>query len=222
MAEQENALNQEDSSGQESAPEEVDYKVINGLKIDPLIFTHKFVKGCDICLCSGECCYYGVYTESTEHEMIMNMKERIIRSMDDSQTKNSEEWFEEPVEDSDFSTGIAVGTQVYNGKCVFLDKQGFCTLQKIAMEDGENKWKYKPLYCILFPLVISDGVLSVDDDHLNRMHFCNRAENQPSTVFDACLEELKHVLGEQGFDELLKYREEFLNGNNQNGNNRKV
>ncbi|MDP4192252.1 MAG: DUF3109 family protein [Bacteroidota bacterium] len=185
-------------------------KVIKGLKIDPIVFTQKFVKGCDICLCSGECCYYGVYAESTEFEMLMAMKDRIIRSMDDSQTTDAEQWFEEPTEDSDFASGIAVGTEVYNGKCVFLDKQGFCTLQKIAMEDGENKWKYKPLYCILFPLVISDGVLSVDDEHLGRMHFCNRAENQTSTVFDVCKEEIKHVLGEDGFAELEDYRKEYF------------
>lgn len=194
---------------------EQEMKVIKGLKINPLVFTHKFVKFCDICICSGECCHYGVYTESTEHEMIMGMKDRIIRSMDDSQTKNPEEWFEEPEEDDDFASGIAVGTEVYNGKCVFLDRQGFCTLQKIAFEDGENKWKYKPLYCILFPLVISEGELTVDVDHLDRMHYCNKPENQPSTVFEACQEELKHVLKEDGFEELVKYREEYLQNLNQ-------
>lgn len=185
-------------------------RVIKGLKIDPLIFTQKFVNGCNIHNCSGECCYYGVYAESTEFEMIMGMKERIIQSMDDSQTKDSTQWFEEPNEDPDFKSGIAVGTEVYNGKCVFLDKEGFCTLQKIAYENGENKWKYKPLYCILFPLVISDGVFTIDDGHLERMHFCNQEVNQTSTVFEVCKEEIIHVFGPDGFDELVKYREEYL------------
>jgi len=185
-------------------------KVINGLIIDPLIFTQKFVKGCDVCICSGECCYYGVYTDKSEYELIMSKKDRIIKSMDDSQTKNFEDWFEDEQEDSDFPSGIAVGTEVYNGKCVFLDKQGFCTLQKIAIEDGENKWKYKPLYCILFPLVIFEGKLTVDDEHLDRMHYCNKPINQVSTVFEACKNELKHVLGEEGFKELEEYRKEFF------------
>lgn len=185
-------------------------KMINGLYIDPLIFTHKFVKACDVCICSGECCYYGVYTDIKEYEKILSVKDRIIKSMDDSQTKNVEDWFEEPEEDSDFESGFAVGTEVYNGKCVFLDKQGFCTLQKIAMEDGEFKWNYKPLYCILFPLVIFEGALTVDDDHLDRMHYCNKPQNQVSTIFDCTQGELKHLLGEKGFDELLQYREEYL------------
>lgn len=192
-------------------------KVISGYKIDPLIFTHKFVKRCDICICSGECCYYGVYTEFNEYEKIMAVKDRIIKSMDDSQTTDTSVWFEEPVEDDDFESGIAVGTEVHNGKCVFLDKQGFCTLQKIAMEDGENKWKYKPLYCILFPLVIDNGVLTVDDDHLGRMHYCNKAENQSATVFDTCKEELRHLLGTDGFEELLSYRQEYFNQINHTG-----
>lgn len=185
-------------------------KMINGMYIDPLIFTQKFVKSCDVCICSGECCYYGVYTDKSEHELIMSLKERIIKSMDDSQTKDVEKWFEDPEPDDDFPSGIAVGTEVHNGKCVFLDRQGYCTLQKIAMEDGEFKWKYKPLYCILFPLVIFEGVLTVDDEHLDRMHYCNKPVNQISTVFDCCKNELKHVLGEEGFKALETYREEFF------------
>jgi len=189
-------------------------KTINGMFIDPLIFTQKFVRSCDVCICSGECCYYGVYTDKSEFELIMSKKERIIKSMDDSQTKDVEKWFEEEQPDEDFPSGIAVGTELHNGKCVFLDRQGFCTLQKIAMEDGELKWKYKPLYCILFPLVIFEGVLTVDDDHLGRMHYCSKLENQISTVYECCKIELQHLLGEEGFVELEKYREEYLSKTN--------
>jgi len=185
-------------------------KKINGLYIDPLIFTHKFVKGCDVCICSGECCYYGVYTDKKEYERILKIKDIIIAEMDDSQCKDSAKWFEEPEQDSDFESGIAIGTQVYNGKCVFLDKQGFCTLQKIALKNGEYKWKYKPLYCILFPLVIYEGVLTIDDDHLGRMHYCNKIQNQVSTVFDACKNELIHLLSEKGYEELLEYRNQYF------------
>ena len=188
-------------------------KVINGLKIDPIIFTHKFVKTCDVCICSGECCYYGVYTDLKEHELIMKMKDRIIQSMDDSQTKNTNKWFEAPEKDDDFESGIAVGTEVHNGKCVFLDRQGYCTLQKIAMEDGEMRWKYKPLYCILFPLVIFEGAITVDDDHLNRMHYCNKIENQNSTIYECCKNELKHLFGDNGFKELENYKKEYLKNN---------
>lgn len=186
-------------------------KIINGIYIDPLIFTHKFVNKCDICICSGECCYYGVYTDKKEYEKILSIKEQIINAMDDSQCKDPAKWFEEPEKDPDFESGVAVGTEIYNGKCVFLDKQGYCTLQKIALKNGEYKWKYKPLYCILFPLVIYEGVLTIDDDHLGRMHYCNKIQNQSSTVFDACKNELMYLLGEKGYEELLQYRNEYFN-----------
>lgn len=185
-------------------------KEIKGYKIDPVIFTHKFVNGCDCRICSGECCYYGVYAETTERDVILSMKDEVASEMDDSQTTDSSLWFEEAVEDDDFATGYAAGTELYNGKCVFLDKKGWCTLQKLAVKRGEHKWKYKPIYCILFPLVITEGVLSVDDDHLNRMHYCNRPENQPRTVFEVCREELMHIFGEDGMRELEELRKEVL------------
>jgi hypothetical protein len=188
-------------------------KQIKDYYIDPVIFTHKFVKSCDVCICSGECCYYGVYTDLKEHDKIMEMKDRIIKSMDDSQTTDTSKWFEAPEKDEDFESGIAVGTELHNGKCVFLDRQGFCTLQKIAYEDGEFKWKYKPLYCILFPIVIYQDTITVDDEHLERMHYCNKSENQTSTIYDACKDELKYLLGEDGFKELELYREEYLSQN---------
>lgn len=185
-------------------------KEINGYFIDPLIFTQKFVKHCDIKICAGECCYYGVYTDLKEYEKIMSIKDRIIKSMDASQPTDPEVWFEEQEEDDDFESGIAVGTEVHNGKCVFLDKEGFCTLQKIAYEDGEFKWKYKPIYCILFPLVIFEGAITVDDEHLERMHHCSKVENQVSTVFECCKSELLYILGEKGFQELDDYGKEYL------------
>lgn len=184
---------------------------INGLYIDPQILTVKFVKSCDVCICSGECCYYGVYTDKKEYEKILSVKERIIQAMDDSQIKDVDKWFEEPEVDPDFESGVAVGTEVYNGKCVFLDKQGFCTLQKMAIQEGEFKWKYKPLYCILFPLVIFEGALTVDDEHIDRMHYCSLKQNQTVSIFEHSKEEIRYLLGEKGFEELLQYKDEYLN-----------
>ncbi len=44
-------------------------KEINGVYIDPQIFTFKFS-----CKCGGECCNYGVYTDLKEHEYILSIK----------------------------------------------------------------------------------------------------------------------------------------------------
>ena len=181
-------------------------KKINGWLIDPQIFTYKF-----ICNCPGECCNYGVYTDYKEYESILSIKDKIIANMDETQSTDVSKWFEPPEKDDDFESGIAVGTEVINGKCTFLDKNGLCTLQKIAMQEGEFKWKHKPVYCILFPLTTFEGALTIDTEHIERLPFCNVDPGNKLTMFEACQEELKHFFGEEGFEELKNYREEYLN-----------
>lgn len=181
-------------------------KKINGILIDPVIFTYKF-----ICNCAGECCYYGVYTDHKEYNTILSIQDKIKEVMDETQSKDVSEWFEPEEKDEDFESGIAVGTEIINDKCTFLDKNGLCSLQKLAIKEGEYKWKYKPLYCILFPLTTFEGVLTIDTDHIDRLPYCNIDPNTQLTMFEACEEELRHFFGEEGFAELENYREEYLN-----------
>ena len=180
-------------------------KEIKGIKIDPVIFTLKFN-----CQCNGECCYYGVYTDLKEYKTILGIKDKIIPLMDESQTIDSGKWFEAPQKDEDFDSGVAVGTELHNAKCVFLDNQGLCTLQKLAILNNEKKWKYKPLYCMLFPLTIFEGAITVDDEHIERLKICNKFPTAATTIYEACSEELKQFFGEEGFAELEEYRKEFL------------
>ena len=182
------------------------HKIIKGLKIDPQIFVYKFS-----CKCSGECCHYGVYADLKEYEHIISIKDELISTFDETQTKNTDEWFEPAEEDEDFESGVAVGTEVVNKKCTFLDKDGLCSLQKYANSRGEYKWKYKPLYCILFPFTVYEGSLTIDYEHIDRLKTCNKEMFPETTIFEACKEELIHFFGEEDFAELEKYREEFLN-----------
>lgn len=180
-------------------------KKINGIFIDPKIFTFKFG-----CKCNGECCNYGVFTDSKEAEFILSIKDKIIPLMDESQSKDTSDWFEAPEKDEDFESGIAVGTQIINDKCAFLDKNGLCTLQKLAITEGKHQWEYKPIYCILFPLTIFEGAITIDDEHIDRLSYCNKFGIGERTIYEACKEELQHFLGPEGFAELEKYREEYL------------
>lgn len=178
---------------------------IKGIKIDPNIFTFKFG-----CRCNGECCHYGVYTDLKEYEKILDIKDKIIPLMDETQSKNISHWFEPAEEDDDFESGVAVGTEIVNEKCAFLDKNGLCVLQRLALEEGEHKWKYKPIYCVLFPLTIYQNTLTIDDEHIDRLSYCNKFPISDSSIFDACKEELEFFFGKEGFEELLKYKEEIL------------
>ncbi len=178
---------------------------INGLKIDPKIFTFKFH-----CRCNGECCYYGVYTDLKEHDVIMDISDKIINLMDDSQSKDKSKWFEPPEEDEDFESGVAVGTEVINGKCSLLDKEGLCTLQKLANLEGEHKWKYKPIYCILFPLTVYENTLTIDDEHIDRLKTCNKHPQEDISIYEACEEELRHFFSKEDFARLENFRTEYL------------
>lgn len=180
-------------------------KYIKGLKIDPMIFTFNFT-----CQCNGECCHYGVYTDLNESKMILGIKDKIIPLLDETQSKNISDWFEAPEKDSDFPSGVAVGTNIVNKKCSFLDKNGLCTLQKLAMNEGKHKWEYKPLYCILFPLTIFENSLTIDDEHIDRLHTCNKKNGSSISIYEACKEELLHFFGEEGMNELEEYKKEVL------------
>ena len=109
---------------------------------------------------------------------------------------------------------MAIGTEVIDGKCTFLDKNGLCTLQKIALDLEKHKWKYKPLYCILFPLTIYEGTLTIDDEHIERLKSCNPDPKTESTIFEYCTEELIHLLGKRGYSELQKYQVEYFKKQN--------
>ncbi len=180
-------------------------KKINGLYIDPKIFTYSFS-----CKCSGECCYYGVYTDLKEHDKILEIKDRILPFFDESQSKDLTKWFEPPEEDEDFESGVAVGTEVINNKCSFLDKEGLCVLQKLAIQEGKHAWEYKPMYCVLFPLTIYEGALTIDDEHIDRLKTCNVEASNKKSIFDSCREELQYFFGNEKFAELEKYKNEYL------------
>jgi len=178
---------------------------INGLKIDPLLFTFKFS-----CRCQGECCYYGVYTDKAEHETILEIKDKLISLMDETQSTNVEEWFEDPQEDDDFDSGIAVGTEIVNGKCAFLNKEGLCVIQSLAINEGKHPWHYKPLYCYLFPITIYEKALTIDNEHIDRLTVCNRNSGNETSIIDFCKDELTQFLGEEGYTTLLQFRNEYL------------
>jgi len=110
---------------------------VKNYKIDTLVFTAGFVPFCNVPVCRATCCYWGVYVDVKEREKILEYKDLILKYMDETQPHDVELWFEkEEWDDADFPSGKCVGTNVYNGKCVFLTKEGYCVLQIAA----EKKW----------------------------------------------------------------------------------
>jgi len=190
---------------------------VKGLKVDELIFTQGFVQYCDISKCGGGCCHSGVYADVKEYESILQHKNEIMAVMDETQDKDVSTWFDgEYIDDTDFPSGRATGTNVHTRDggisgftegCVFLDKRHFCSIQVAAAEQGLHRWAWKPMYCILFPITIVEGIMTYDDSHSEDLNHCGPqgAQNYVHSVYESMQEELKHFLGEEEFAKLDAY-----------------
>ncbi|MCX7832962.1 MAG: DUF3109 family protein [Ignavibacteria bacterium] len=186
---------------------------IENLKIDEIIFTQGFVPSCNIKICKGECCNLGVYLDLEFRDKILNYSDVIIKVMNDAQVKDVKLWFDgEIIEDTDFTSGLAIGTNLYKTpkgyeQCVFKDLNNFCSLQIAAEEIGLHKWDLKPTFCILYPLTIDHSVLTYDDDHSSTLSYCGKTkfENFTQTVYNALKEEISYVFGDNALDYLNKY-----------------
>ncbi len=192
---------------------------IGGFKVDELIFTHGFVKYCDIDKCGGGCCHSGVYADTGEYETILRHKNEIAEYMDETQDTDPAHWFDgEWIDDPDFKSGRATGTNVqdrdggisgFTEGCVMLDKRHFCSIQVAAAAKGLHRWTWKPMYCILFPITVAEGVITYDDSHSEDLNHCGPAGtgNYVHSVFEAMKEEIQYVFGDEAFKTMNDYFE---------------
>ncbi len=176
------------------------------------LFAKGFPRGGGPCSCSSVCCEGGVFVDLQEREVILAHRDLITRHMDQTQTADPSRWFEtEAADDPDFPSGRCVGTQVINDKCAFLDGQGRCSLQKAAVAEGMHKWSIKPLFCVLYPIEISDGIVSFDEMLQNEESCCTIGTSFEIPLFEACREELVHIVGDEGYVLMERHYAALLN-----------
>ena len=169
----------------------------------PELFERGFAGGQSPCTCTSACCSGGVYADVTERDAILAHSTMIARYMDDTQVRDPEQWFEQTAsDDPDFASGRCVGTEVVNEKCAFLDRSGRCSIQVASTAEGMHKWALKPLYCILYPIEISDHTVGFDDMLQDEHQCCTVQAPFDVPLFEGCREELIHLLGEEGFARL--------------------
>lgn len=176
---------------------------VKGLTFGPELFGRGFAQGEGPCRCSSTCCLSGVFLDVRERERILERSAEIARQMDQTQHANPKEWFDsEERSDSDFPSGRCVGTSVINDKCAFLDRMGRCSIQVAAVEAGLDRWAWKPHYCILFPIEVSNGVVGFDDMLQQDESCCTVSKRFEVPLFRACRDEIVHLVGEDGYQEL--------------------
>ncbi len=171
--------------------------------ISPELYQKGYRAGNSPCTCTSVCCQNGVYADVKERDHILAHKDIIKKYLDETQTPDENRWFEQhEQDDADFVSGRSVGTEVVNGKCALLNKQGHCSLQVAATQEGMHRWALKPVFCVLFPLEISNNVIAFDDLLDQEQQCCTVSSDFDVPIFEACKDELIHIIGEDGYADL--------------------
>jgi len=131
--------------------------------IDHTAFEQK-IKPCELDRCRATCCYDGVYLSDEESEGVKKLLLKEKKTLDGYGLSLPDE----PVVVT--RGGRAVKTSTRDAepgeladdfpahfpptRCVFLDRQGRCGIQMLAVERGREPWFDKPLTCWIHPIVI--------------------------------------------------------------------
>jgi hypothetical protein len=78
-------------------------------------------------------------------------------------------------------------------------------LQLAASAAGMHKWALKPLYCVLYPIEVSENTVKFDPRLQGEQACCSVTPSFEVPLFQACREELVHLLGEAGFARIEEY-----------------
>ncbi|HUN67070.1 MAG TPA: DUF3109 family protein [Bacteroidota bacterium] len=174
------------------------------LKLRENFFAVRYGERCSMDRCTSSCCKFGVYADLDEKERILSHADLIRRYLEPHQEPDASRWFEEKIyDDPDFPSKKCVGTRALDYGCVFLDSSGRCALQKASSAEGLGRYYLKPFYCFAYPVTILRGELIVDDEEFLSNPGCCRPDSKGTrSIFDLCDEELRFVLGEEGYSEL--------------------
>jgi Fe-S-cluster containining protein len=173
------------------------------LHVDSSLLGQRFAAGCRTSNCKAACCKGGVWVDIDERARILAHADRVQKMMDASQDHDPGHWFESTeITDPDFASRTAVGTQVVNDRCVFLDSAGRCTLHRADANESEDGPRLKPFFCRIFPITLENGVVMFDDLAADQTACCGVTPEGNSSIFDVCRDELQELLGPDGVEEL--------------------
>jgi len=162
------------------------------LQVDPYVFSAKFPERCRLDLCRSRCCRFGVWADLKEKDEILAQRE-LFEHLLRPEAKDPDTWFGAVEPDKDCPTGMAVETMDIAGACAFFHPDHGCVLQKGAADAGLHEWHIKPRFCILFPLVVSEGELTIDEDM--KSIWCMKQKNRTHPVALSVRKEIRHLFG---------------------------
>jgi hypothetical protein len=122
------------------------------------------LRPCELDRCRATCCHDGVYLSQEEAEGLR----QIVADHGERLAAYGLSLPDEPLEASRGGETMKTATrEAEEGelaedypahfpktRCVFLDRQGRCGIQRLSMEQGRGDWFDKPLTCWIHPIVI--------------------------------------------------------------------
>ncbi len=188
-----------------------DWLKIGALRVDSRLLEVRLVARCRLEECKAACCGHGVHVDLAHATRIVEEAE-IIKPHLPRDRRDVNNWFDGEIgRDNDFPTGLRTGTQVIEDsthpagtRCIFLRPDNLCALQVAGIAAGRHPWDLKPFYCALFPIILLEDTVCLDDD--NEIYFlggtCQRAEKAPTPLYVVFKEELTLALGQEGYEQL--------------------
>jgi hypothetical protein len=193
-------------------PEQEDSEplMIGGRAVDPRLLEARPMRRCQVETCQSYCCSGGVWIHTRQVDDLLAHQDLIIPHLP-PERRDPAQWFDGVVElDTDNpEAGTCTGTNVVpdpthpaGQTCIFLLANRRCALQAAAIAQGEHPWRFKPFYCCLHPLVLSEGRLVYEDTSEICLEGGHCSAYDPDNViplyalFDV---ETRLVLGDEGF-----------------------
>jgi len=145
--------------------------IVRGCRVDYPAFSTK-LKPCDLQECKATCCHDGVYLSQEEAENIKVLVDSHREELFSMGFDVESPWLEKASERTGLKTkAISFHSDSTSSpevdhfaddfpahfpktRCVFLDAEHKCQLQKLALSHDKDPWFYKPLTCWIHPLVI--------------------------------------------------------------------
>jgi hypothetical protein len=162
--------------------------------IDPLVYQAKFPECCRPDQCRSRCCRFGVWADVGEMKVILANRDLFVPYVR-PEASDPDGWFGRTEADRDCPSGMAVETRVIGGACAFLHPGHGCALQKAAIEAGLHEWRFKPRFCVMFPLVLSEGTLTVDEEM--KSLWCMKEKNRTHPIAQAVQREVRFLFGQE-------------------------
>lgn len=118
------------------------------------------LKVCELTKCRATCCHDGVFLDAEQEAGISAIVGRLSKYGFDRR-----EWLERREGRVKTATVEATSAELADDfpahfprtRCVFLDPEHRCLLQRLAMDEGRHPWWWKPVSCWMHPLLLRRG-----------------------------------------------------------------